>query len=125
MAIICQPSAALTREDKEQFSWSSECEEAFSKVKNLFVSASYYTHLIWRENSFYGLMPVSRALVLLDKDYNGIRLPGQYTQFLYSQEGKFENFNFVSVLLVCLLVYATHQGLHGLVPKVVNLEQNP
>jgi len=31
MATVCLPLTALTRKDRQQFSWSTECEEAFSK----------------------------------------------------------------------------------------------
>jgi len=36
---MCRPLTALSRNDRQQFTWSSECEEAFVRVKELLVSA--------------------------------------------------------------------------------------
>jgi len=64
MAIISPPITALTRKDRQQFNWSTECEEAFLKIKQLLMSAPLLYPPDLEENSFYGPMPVSKALVL-------------------------------------------------------------
>jgi len=39
MATICRPLTALTQKDKKELVCSSECDEAFDKIKNLLVTA--------------------------------------------------------------------------------------
>ena len=80
MAIICRPLTALTRKDRQQFTWSSECEEAFAKVKQLLVSAPLLhppnlekDFFLWTDASEQGF-----GAVLEQEDENGIRHPVAY-----------------------------------------------
>ena len=80
MAIICRPLTALTRKDRQQFTWSPECEEAFAKVKQLLVSAPLLhppnlekDFFLWTDASEQGF-----GAVLEQEDENGIRHPVAY-----------------------------------------------
>ena len=39
MATICRPLTALTQKDRKEFVWSSECDDAFDKIKHVLVTA--------------------------------------------------------------------------------------
>ena len=80
MATICQPLTALTRKDRQQFSWSPDCEEAFVKVKQLLVSAPLLhppglgkEFFLWTDASEQGF-----GAVLEQMSDTGVRHPVAY-----------------------------------------------
>ena len=79
MATVCRPLTTLTRKDRQQFS-GSECEEAFSKVKELLVSAPLL-HPPKLDKEFYLWTDASEqgfGAVLEQENEGGIRHPIAY-----------------------------------------------
>ena len=84
MAVIARPSTAVTRKDKETgrfvaFEWTSYCEKAFQKLKELLTTAPILRHpdltkpfFLWTDASELGFGAV------LEQEENGKRHPIAY-----------------------------------------------
>jgi len=64
MATICRPLTALTQKDSKKFVWSSECDEAFDKIKNVIVTTPLLHPPNLEKEFFCGQMAARRDLVL-------------------------------------------------------------